>query len=105
MDAKDEKYIRTIGEFFGYPECCTSHFIARLDAARKNPFDRSKMKDVHAEHSNLHGTGFVTCNKHSLEVLEGKIKVEGLIINRKADLPFPQENSKRIRDFIESKKI
>lgn len=70
------------GKYFGYPECC-------IDAFSNRKFLNSHT-DEQKEVSN--GTGFIPCQKHALEILAGKIKIDDLITNRECKFPFPQES-------------
>lgn len=74
----DVKYWRAAGRFFGYPECCTEEFL-------KNATTMTRTTGIRAEAAR---EGFVPCEKHSRELLDGTVKYEDLILNRLCPLPF-----------------
>lgn len=74
-------YYVAMGKHFGYPDCCINQFIETTGA-----LGSSQERVVAAD-----GTGFLPCDKHAKQILDGKIKLEDLIKHRQAKSPFPND--------------
>jgi len=68
-------YIKT-GKYYGYPDCCIKSFCER------NNYDYNQNK-VH------NSFGFIPCPKCAKRIINGEIKLNDLIKNRKCKTPFP----------------
>lgn len=67
-----------LGRYYGYPECCINAFCKTTNLTKEQ-------QKVHG------GTGFIPCPQHSIEILNGAIKIEDLIVNRQCEKEFPNE--------------
>jgi hypothetical protein len=75
-----EWHMYKTGDYYGYPRCCIKEFMETF-------YTFGKRTDKQKKASN--GLGFIPCVKHAEEILEGKIKVEDLILpTRKHTTPF-----------------
>ena len=85
---------RDIGEYYGYPKCCIEGF-------EKNKLKRpSKLQSKIAK-----SQGFIPCMSCCKLIIEDEIKIENLIKNRECELPFPNDEGKRIEYTMLCKKI
>lgn len=75
---------RDLGEYFGYPKCCIDEFENKLHRASKLQRKISKSQ------------GFIPCISCCKLIMEDKIKIDKLIINRECELPYPNQEGKRI---------
>ena len=76
---------RDIGEYYGYPKCCIEEF-------EKNKLKRpSKLQSKISKFQ-----GFIPCISCCKLIMEDKIKIYNLIQNRECELPFPNDEGKRI---------
>lgn len=67
------------GNYYGYPPCCIESFVQN--------FLQHCQTDKQVKAGKY--TGFIPCVKHAEEILEGKIKLEDLILStRKHSKPF-----------------
>lgn len=73
-----------VGKYFGYPICCITSFENIQNNAGRRTAEQAYLTAIQ-------GTGFTPCPKHAKEIVEGKITIESLIINRMCPLPFPEE--------------
>ena len=76
---------RDIGKYFGYPKCCIEEFEKNR---RKRP---NKLQRETSKYQ-----GFIPCISCCKLIMEDKIKIDNLIQNRECELPYPNENGKRI---------
>jgi len=85
---------RDIGEYYGYPKCC-------IDAFEKNKYKRpSKLQSKISKFQ-----GFIPCISCCKLIMEDKIKIYNLIQNRECELPYPNDEGKRIEYTMLCKKI
>lgn len=83
----DQHFISN-GNYFGYPKCCINSFVYPI---KKYGYiilwsDRSELQ------KKVSKNGFIPCKKHAKMILEGKLKIEDLILpTRKHEKPFPKE--------------
>ncbi|MDH5533927.1 MAG: hypothetical protein OEX81_05900 [Candidatus Pacebacteria bacterium] len=84
------EYLKAVGKYFGYPECCTNQFIHNHGEQRLARFKAGK------------GTGFVPCSAHAKEINDGDITLESLVINREHKFAFPYVNKNLFNEFINS---
>ncbi len=71
---------RVNGKYFGYPKCCIDEFIE--DKHQGHP---TCTEDLHKCY------GFIPCEKHRQDILDGVIKLEELITNRVHKDKFPND--------------
>ena len=85
---------RDIGEYYGYPKCC-------IDAFEKNKLKRpSKLQSKISK-----SQGFIPCISCCKLIMEDKIKIYNLIQNRECELPYPNDEGKRIEYTLLCRKI
>jgi hypothetical protein len=66
-----------LGKFYGYPECCIQNFII------VQPEQRTENQKLAMKH------GFVPCHNCADDIVKKNIKIDNLIVKRKASTPFP----------------
>jgi len=67
------------GKFYGYPECCINQFIYNIKNKKKHTKDQIRVSKY---------KGFIPCEFHTKLILEGKMKLEDLINDRKCKKEF-----------------
>lgn len=90
---------RILGNYYGYPSCCTDQFCTE---GIMHPLTfRLLDRDNRTEASK--GLGFMPCDKHAKQILDGKITLESLIDNkkRKCPSPFPTLNSRKLDKHLQ----
>jgi hypothetical protein len=74
-------YYIEMGKHFGYPECCINQFIETYGA-----MEASEERKIASSF-----TGFIPCDIHAKEILDGKTTLSNLITNRQEKTPFPND--------------
>jgi hypothetical protein len=74
-------HFRIKGVYFGYPECCIKYF---MDTLHFENYTNSLIKDNY--------TGFIPCEKHSMQILNGEITISDIISNRICNIKFPNDD-------------
>lgn len=72
-------YWKDAGEYYGYPKCCIEHFCSNI-------IKTDEQKIV------AKSQGFIPCPDCTKRILDGEIKLEDLIKDRKCEFPFPYTN-------------
>lgn len=68
------------GRYYGYPECCIEAFCKKgFNELSPNQERVHKFK------------GFIPCESHSIQIINGEITLKDLIKNRVCPFPFPKE--------------
>lgn len=80
------QYYAKMGEYLGYPKCCIDEFINDNKDGRFAAHYRKQNGELPIE---IQGVGFIPCRKHTKMIVEGKIKIQNLINNRKCPVAFP----------------
>jgi hypothetical protein len=89
-----------IGEFFGYPKCCTNWYKEHGEKYGKGSTDHFSDYQE-AFHKATVGLGFVPCPNCAKNIITNNLTPEKFIKNRIATLPFPREDEKTIDEFTE----
>ena len=84
-------YYMRMGKYFGYPECCIENFI---EHHYKNIHEKKwyeikcwvKSDKVYKAYEKIGQFGYVPCDKHAQEIIDGKYKwVSEIFKNREAE--------------------
>ncbi len=73
----DDEYYKEKGRYYGYPECCIYSFYSRRNEHGNliSHTERSPAQQAAAKH------GFIPCESHAQDILEGKMRIEDLILH------------------------
>ena len=79
----DSQHILKNGKYYGYPECCILDFKEKFPLKFESKSDEQKRAAKY---------GFIPCPVHAREILEGKTRIEDLILpSRKEKRPFSKD--------------
>lgn len=81
--------IVTLGNYFGYPECCINAFVADLQSGN-SPAARK-----------LDNSGFIPCAECRQKIISNQAAISDLIVNRRSPLEFPKENQRDTDQYLE----
>lgn len=70
------RHYRTLGKFYGYPECCIEEFIQKPCPHTNKQIEASRY------------TGFIPCRKHADEILAGRHTLESILRHRVCESPL-----------------
>jgi hypothetical protein len=80
---------KVVGEFFGYPKCCSGWFV---NHAKK--YGGGDVKHLTQDQLDFweatEGIGLMPCPKHATELLENKLDYSKFIKNRVCNIEFPK---------------
>jgi antitoxin component YwqK of YwqJK toxin-antitoxin module len=89
IDPKAGSTFASRGKFFGYPSCCIKEFMTTEGRKAKVERERSGIECQGNQ------TGFVPCKSHQEQLRRGEIILKDLIHNRKCEMEFPNQSSRR----------
>ena len=84
-------YIRNNGKFYGYPDCCIDSFLS----GATTPLELKRVRQRTQDQQKVAQQGFIPCEDHAKQILQGEIKIEDLILaTRKESRPFLRKKSR-----------
>lgn len=82
------KYYFDQGLYYGYPVCCIVDFITNMEKRAASAYQSPNCyTEPQLQIADMH-TGFVPCPTCAKNVVDGKIKLQELLVNRKANFAF-----------------
>lgn len=114
--SKDQ--IIRIGQYYGYPQCCIDDFFETADVdivtgcMRADYLQRRKDHNMRQEQLAQAGvnpkhlcdrSGFIPCRNHCQMVIDDKIQIKDIIVNRVCRTAFPnsEQDDKRLDKFMD----
>lgn len=91
-EKQDEWYEENapFGKDLGYPECCINEFCAQPPGSFKGKPSKIDRRRYRAGCINGEFTGFIPCDSHARQIVQGKITLVSLINDRNIIFaPFP----------------